>query len=466
MADAHYDLMIIGGGPAGYAAAIAAGRSGRKVVLFERESVGGTCLNVGCIPSKYLLDKAALLEKIRTLSEREIFRDTGAFSFSRIQRNKERVVRQLTQGVGSLLRSSQVTVVQGPAQLDAPGVATCNGATYRALFTLVATGSKPVIPSFPGADTFTIGSTEALALTAVPSRLAIIGGGVIGLEMASAFREFGSEVTVIEMLDRLLPDEEPEAARELTHLLGRRGIKIHTGARVSQIQQLGSDKIVSFCDVQGKKELLADVVLLAAGRKANLEGIDCDRLGIQLDARGFIVVDPFLQSTAKNIYAAGDVAGGWQLAHSAYLEAEIAVGNMFGEKLEIDESTMPRCVYTLPPFAAVGITRKQATERGIMPVTGSFSFAASGMALAEDAAEGTVRVLVDGATDKVIGTQIVGHGAPEMIATATIAIVCGITVSQWRHVITAHPSLGEALKEAVLDTRQLSLHTAPRKEKV
>lgn len=466
MTDVSYDLMVIGGGPAGYAAAIAAGRLGRKVVLFEREQLGGTCLNVGCIPSKYLLDKAALLGKIRTLSEREIFRDAGRFSFSRIQKNKETVVRQLTQGVASLLHSSRVTVVNGRAELCAPGGATCNGTTYRAEYTLIATGSKPAFPPFSGAGTLTIGSTEALALTSVPRRLAVIGGGVIGLEMASAFREFGSEVTVVELLDRLLPEEDPDAARELSRLLEARDIKIHTGARVSQVQQLGADKVVTFRDAKGEREVRADVVLLAAGRKPSLDGIDCDKLGIQLDAKGFIVVDQFLESKAKKIYAAGDVTGGWQLAHSAYQEAEIAVENIFGTRLPIDESTMPRCVYTLPPFAAVGITRKQAEEHGIKAIVGTFSFSASGMALAEDSAEGTVRVFVDDATDKVIGVQIVGQGAPEMIATATIAIVSGITVNRWRHIITAHPSLSEALKEAVMDSRKLSLHTVQQKVRV
>jgi dihydrolipoamide dehydrogenase len=464
MSNAIYDLMVIGGGPAGYAAAIAAGRLGKQVVLFEGEQLGGTCLNVGCIPSKYLLDKAALLEKIRTLSEQQIFRDAGSFSFSRIQKGKDAVVRKLTQGVGALLRSSKVTVVNGNAHMMAPGEVLCSGSTYQSTYTLIATGSKASAPPFPGAETLTIGSTEALSLQVVPKRLVVIGGGVIGLEMASAFRAFGSQVTVIEMLGGLLTEEDADAASELTHLLKARGIDIRTGATVSGVEQQAESKLVSFRDSNGVHQLSADVVLLATGRKANLAGIDCKALGIKLDPKGFIAVDPYLQTSVKRVYAAGDVAGGWQLAHSAYQEAEVAVENIFGQRLAIDESTMPRCVYTMPPFAAVGLTKRQADERDLKVVVGTFPFAASGMALAEDAAEGTVRVLVNEATDQVIGVQIVGHGAPEMIATATMAIVVGMTVNQWRRVITAHPSLGEALKEAVLDSRKLSLHTLQPKD--
>lgn len=463
MSELTYDLMVVGGGPAGYAAAAFAGRMGKKVVLFERDLLGGTCLNVGCIPSKYLLDKAAMLEKIRTLSQRNIFRNAGSFSFSRIQKSKDDVVRRLTQGVGALLKSNGVTVITGDAQLSKRGEAVCDGVAYGASHTLIATGSRPSIPPFPGADTLTIGSTEALALRSVPKQLVVIGGGVIGLEMASAFGAFGSDVAVIEMLDGLLLEEDQDAAAELTRLLKSRGIDIHTDARVLGVQQQDDRKSVSFQDAKGRHELRAEVVLLATGREPNLTGIDCDALGIKLDAKGFIAVNPYLETSAKDIYAAGDVAGGWQLAHSAYQEAEAAVENIFGNRLPIDESNMPRCVYTLPPFAAVGLTRRQAEQRGIKVAVGTFPFVASGMALAEDAAEGTVRVLVDDVTDCVIGVQIVGPGAQEMIATATMAIAGGITVDQWRHIITAHPSLGEALKEAVMDSRQLSVHKIQQK---
>jgi dihydrolipoamide dehydrogenase len=463
MSEQIYDLMVIGGGPAGYAAAIAAARRGKRAILFEREELGGTCLNVGCIPSKYLLDKAALLEKIRSLSQREVFRDAGSFSFSRIQKSKDIIVRQLTHGVGTLLRSAGVTVVTGVAHLRKPSEASCNGTTYKATNTLIATGSKPFVLSFPGSATLTIGSTEALALRAVPGRLVVIGGGVVGLEMASAFCAFGSRVTIIEMLGNLLPQEDQDAINGLRGLLEAKGIEIRTGARVIEVRERDFEKVVAFDDPQGKHKVSADVVLIAAGREPNLEGIHAASLGLKLDVKGFIVVDPYLQTSVSGIYAAGDVVGGWQLAHSAYQEAEAAVDNMFGARLPIDEENIPRCVYTIPPYAAVGLSRAQAEARGIKVAVGTFPFAASGMALAEDAAEGTVRVVVDQDTDQVIGAQIVGHGAPEIIATATMAIAGGITVNKWRHIITAHPSLGEALKEAVMDSRQLSVHKAQTK---
>lgn len=459
MSSEIYDLIVVGGGPAGYAGAIAAGRMGKKVLLIEKDNLGGTCLNVGCIPTKYLLDKAGELEKIRHLTKQGIFRDAGSFNFAKIQAGKATVVQKLVSGVDSLLKNAKVTVISGLAVVRSTSQVECNGQIYTTRNLLLATGSSPALPPIPGALEHTIGSTEALALESVPVSMAVIGGGVIGLEIASAFHSFGSQVIVLEMMDQIMPGEDIDSIREMVRLLTAKGITIRTGVRVNEIRSSGSAKVVEFNDKEQSFQVSVDQVLLAAGRKPNLAGIDARALGISLDGKGFIIVDEHMRTGSGNVYAAGDVAGGWQLAHSAYIEAEVAVQNMFGTTKAIDQSIMPRCIYTIPPYAAVGINKQQAEKTGQAVSVGKFHYAANGMALAEDASEGTARVVVDQSTGRVIGAQIIGVAAPELIATATMAIQAGVTVDQWQDVITAHPSLSEILREAALESQGKSIHS-------
>jgi len=377
----------------------------------------------------------------------------------KIQSGKDSIVKKLVNGVEYLLKGYGVTVVKGSAQLVAPGKALCAGETYCANSTLIATGSQTVVPPIPGAEENAVGSTQALSLKKIPARLAVIGGGVIGLEIASAYRAFGSEVIVLEMLDSLMVNEDADAVKELSNLLKSKGIDIRTGAVVQCIEKRGDSKIVRYTDASGNHEYVADIVLTATGRKACLKGIDAVKLGLKLDNHGNICVDKYMQTNLKGVYAAGDVVGGWQLAHSAYAEAEAAVDNIFGEVRKVCLETMPRCVYTLPPYAAVGITKQQAESQGIPYSVGRFPYSANGMALVEDAPEGTARVLVEKGTDKILGVQIVGAGATELISTAAMAVSARVTVGQWAHMITAHPSLSEILHEAVLDNAGLSLHS-------
>ena len=459
MSSEIYDLIVVGGGPAGYTGAISAGRMGKKVLLIERENLGGTCLNVGCIPTKYLLDKAGELEKIRHLTKQGIFRDAGSFNFTKIQAGKAAVVKKLVSGVDSLLKNAQVTVINGQAVVRSLNQVECNGQIHSTKNLLLATGSSPSMPPIPGAAEHTLGSTEALALESIPSNLAVIGGGVIGLEIASAFRSFGSQVIVLEMLDQIMPGEDSDSIREMVRSLTAKGIVIRTGVRVNQIRPSGSAKVVEFSDKDQSFQVSVDQVLLAAGRKPNLEGIDAKALGIALDGKGFVIVDEHMKAGIGSVYAAGDVAGGWQLAHSAYIEAEVAVHNMFGAAKAIDQSIMPRCIYTIPPYAAVGINKQQAEKMDRAVSVGKFQYAANGMPLAEDATEGTARVVVEQATGRVIGAQIIGIAAPELIATATMAIQSGVTVDQWQDIITAHPSVSEILREAALESQGKSVHS-------
>jgi dihydrolipoamide dehydrogenase len=455
MAD-KYDVLVIGGGPGGYSTAISAAKSGLKVALFEKENLGGTCLNVGCIPTKYLVDKAGTMEKIRNLTANGVFRGAGFFSFKKIQAEKAKVVSKLTGGVGALLKGTGVTVVKGEATLKKNCTVSCGGTDYKGKNVIIATGSEPVLIPIPGAEK-TINSTQALALEKVPAKFAVIGGGVIGLELASAFASFGSEVTVIEMLNELCPNEEPRAVKQLRTALKKHGLNILTGAKVLSVNDETKGLSVSY-DQDGKTgKVMADKVLMAIGRKPVLTGIDAAALGLEMAPRNFIKVNEYQQTNLPGVYAIGDVAGGFQLAHAAYAEGETALAAIQGEKKPLDVSVMPRCIYTIPCFAAVGLTTAQAEKAGIQTVTGVFNYEGNGMALAEGAT-GSVYAIMNKETKETLGFQIVGENSSEMIAAAAEAVKKHKKLEEWETTVVAHPSLAEMLKEAVLDAFGKAVH--------
>ena len=453
-----FDLAIIGGGPAGYSAALLAAKYGKKVVLFESDHVGGTCLNVGCIPTKYLADKASVIDRIRQLSEEKIFDQAGRFSYRKIQQGKQETVEKLVSGVENLLKSAKVTVIKGEAKLIDHNLVECNSEKYDSLNVLISTGSVSWFPDIPGSEGNIIGSTEALALEKVPGSTVIIGGGVIGLELASIFSSFGSKIVVVELLDELLPKEDRNAITEMRKLLVKKGITITTSAKNLSISVNGGKKKVEFEKSGEKLQAEADCIIGATGRRASLKGIDAKKLGLQLDAKGNIIVDGNMKTNIPGVYAAGDVVGGWQLAHAAYKEAEIAVNGMFGKEGSVDETPMPRCVYTNPPVASVGITIQEASAAGKECIVGSFPYAANGMALAEGARDGTAWVIIDKKTGEVLGAHIVGTGSTELIGTAAMAIATKTTASQWAEMIVAHPTLSEILHEAAMSCVGRSVH--------
>lgn len=452
-----YDLIVIGGGPGGYSAAITAAKKGLSVLLFEGEHIGGTCLNVGCIPTKYLLDKAAAMEKVRSLVKDKIFKDCGLYSFRKIQDGRSEVVKKLVSGVDYLLKANNVQVVRGFAKLLGPGRVECNGQVYEGKDIIIATGSVPSSIPIDGAE-HTITSTEALELTKVPRRLVVIGGGVIGMELASAYCSLGSEVTVIEVLSELFPAEDRQAVAYMTRVLGKRGVHIFCGTKVQKVVKTG-DGLRVFYEGEEAGEAAADVVLMATGRKPNLNGVNTDETGIKLTKKGEIQVDEYMETSVPHIYAIGDVAGGYQLAHAAYAEGETAVRNITGCRERADLDVMPRCIYTMPAFAAVGMSAAKAKEREIEAVTGEFAYSANGMALAEGA-DGLVRVVMDKKEKVTLGVHIVGENAPEMIAFASAAVKNRMTLDEWERMIVAHPSLTEMIKEAALDCFGKSVHGA------
>ena len=451
----QYDILVIGGGPGGYSMAIAAAKKGQKVALFEKQYLGGTCLNVGCIPTKYLVDKANAMEKVRALAEKEIFKDVGYFSFRKIQKGKNEVTGKLVNGVKYLLKKNGVTVVNGEATLKADRIVSCGGKEYQGKNVVIATGSVPMMIPIPGHE-YCIDSTGALNLTQLPESMVVMGGGVIGLELACAFAAYGTDVTVVEMLPQLLPREQPEAVKLVANAMKKRGIKILTDTRMLRVEKTAAG-LRAVYQVGGEEQYTdCQQVLMAAGRKSNLCGIDAEALGLEVDAKKCIVVNEHQQTNLPGVYAIGDVAGGLQLAHVAYAEGEAALAHILGQEQK-KAVAVPACIYANPCFASVGLTTQAATAAGYTPVVGTFDYAANGMALAEGAS-GTVFVVMDKDTEKTLGVTVVGENASEMIAYGAAAVENGTTLQQWETMIVAHPSLCEMIREAALDAFGAAVH--------
>lgn len=453
-----FDILVIGGGPGGYSLAIAAARKGLKVALFEKEHLGGTCLNIGCIPTKYLVDKANTLEKLRGLVKKEIFMEAGSLNYQQVQKGKSDVTAKLVGGVSFLLKKSGVTVITGEAVLKADRVVECGGQQYSGKNVVIATGSVPMMIPVPGYE-YCIDSTGALALPTLPASMVVMGGGVIGLELACAFAAYGTQITVVEMMPELLPREQKEAVRILTREMKKLGIGLKTGAKMLRIEK-NSQLLRAVYEIGGAEESVdCEQVLMAAGRRTNLTGIDAQALGLALDQKHCIVVDDHLRTNLPGVYAIGDVVGGYQLAHAAYAEGEAALADILGEDKPYGTMPVPVCTYTLPVLASVGLTTEAAAQAGYEPVMGSFDYSANGMALAEGAV-GRVFVVADKATTKTLGVTIVGENSSEMIAFAAAAVAEGWTTDQWEKTIVAHPSLCEMVREAALAAFGRSVHSA------
>ena len=451
-----FDILVIGGGPGGYSLAIAAARKGLKVALFEKEHLGGTCLNIGCIPTKYLVDKANTLEKLRGLVKKEIFTEAGSLNYQQVQKGKSDVTAKLVGGVSFLLKKSGVTVITGEAVLKADRVVECGGQQYSGKNVVIATGSVPMMIPVPGYE-YCIDSTGALALPTLPASMVVMGGGVIGLELACAFAAYGTQITVVEMMPELLPREQKEAVRILTREMKKLGIVLKTGAKMLRIEKNGQLLRAVYEIGSAEESVDCEQVLMAAGRRANLTGIDAQALGLALDQKHCIVVDDHLRTNLPGVYAIGDVVGGYQLAHAAYAEGEAALADILGEDKPYGTMPVPVCTYTLPVLASVGLTTEAAAQAGYEPVMGSFDYSANGMALAEGAV-GRVFVVADKATTKTLGVTIVGENSSEMIAFAAAAVAEGWTTDQWEKTIVAHPSLCEMVREAALDAFGKSVH--------
>lgn len=453
-----YDVAVIGGGPAGYVAAIEAAMHGGRVVVFEKSVLGGTCLNRGCIPAKTYLNGAKYIRHIHDADTYGIKVDQKiTVDMKKAVANKKKVVKTLTDGVGALLRSRGIEVVNGEASLASKNEVACGGKTYSAKSILLCGGSKAGSIPIPGIESkYVLTSDDILDLTTVPKRLAVIGGGVIGCEMATVFASYGSEVTVIEAMARVLPMMDADASATVEKSLKDLGVKVHTSCAVNKIEEKGSACEITFNESE-KTE--ADYVLLSIGRVADLSGLGKLAEEIKTE-RGKIVVDDHMRTSIPNIYAPGDLNGKCMLAHAAFKMGETAARNAMGIDAVCDLSRVPSAVFTMPECASVGLTEEDAGKKFGKDniLVGKFPFAANGRALASNERGGFVKVIADKRYKELLGVHMVGADAAEMISEASSLMAAEIPVDEIAEMIHAHPTCAEAFMEACADALKECKH--------
>ena len=458
-----HDLLVIGGGPGGYVAAIRAAQLGMNAAVVEKEpQLGGTCLRVGCIPSKALLESSHKLEEVQhDLALHGVRVEGVAFDLSTMMRRKEDVVATLAKGIEALLAKNKVTRYRGSGRLAGAGqvevTATDGTATVvESQRIVLAVGSRSVV--LPGVDVdgrFVGTSTEALAFDAVPEHLVVIGGGYIGLELGTVWRRLGAKVTVLEYADRILTGIDAEIATEALTLFRKQGLDIRLGAKVKRARADGNGAVV---ECEGQDPIRCDRVLAATGRKPATDGIGLETVGIATDSRGFIPVDAQFRTAAPGIWAIGDCIPGPMLAHKAEEDGVACAEAIAGRWSHVDYDLVPAVVFTHPEIAAVGKTEEQLVAAGVAFKKGTFPFRANGRARTINETTGKVKVLADAATDRVLGIHIIGPAAGDLIGEAAAALSFGATAEDIARVCHAHPTLPEALKEAAMAVSGTAIH--------
>lgn len=458
----RYDIAVIGGGPAGYISAVRGAQLGAEVVLFEKDVLGGTCLNRGCIPTKTYLKGAEIIHHIQMASMYGIdVNENFSVDMKKAVKNKNSVVNQLTQGVGALLKSNQVHVIDGEAYLESEHEIICDGKKYMADSIILCGGSKVdrvPIPGIEGKSVLT--SDQILDIYERPKRLAIIGGGVVGCEIASVFKYYGSEVTIIEAESRILPRMDEDISRALTSAFKTEKIDVRTGCLVKEILEKGNISIIRCAD---GREITADKILLSVGRISDLSCLGKMKNRIQME-KGKIVVDDFMRTNIPNIYAAGDINGRNMLAHAAFKMGETAAENAMKKIKKCKLRHIPSCIYTIPECSGVGVTEKEAEEMygddGIL--IGKFPFSANGRALASGAKQGFVKIIAEKRYRELLGVHIFGGNATEMISEAASLMAAEIPVDEIADIVHAHPTFSEAFMEACGDAVGTCLHLPKR----
>lgn len=466
MAETSFDVIILGGGTGGYVAAIRAAQLGLKTALVDAGKVGGTCLHRGCIPTKALLHTAELLHTFQHREEFGLTADNVGLDYAKAMAKKDKVVTQLWKGVEFLLKKNKVTVVAGWGRMIDAGhveVTSDKGTTTLAARDVVlATGSAPrELPGLPFDGKQILSSDHVLENTEIPKSIVILGGGAIGVEFASMYNDFGSDVTLIEMLPHILPQDDEEVAGELAKMLTRRGIKVMAGTKFDLASVTKSAQGVQATAVgpDGKAITVSgDVLLVAVGRKAITEDIGLENIGVKVE-RGFIVVDDHYRTNVPHVYAIGDVIGGYLLAHVASHEGMIAVETIAGKNPELlDAARVPRVTYSRPEVASVGLTAKEAQERGYEVKVGTFPFKANGKSLILGEAEGIVKLVADKKTDALLGAHIVGPHASDYINEMALAKFLEATAWEIAESVHAHPTVSEVLHEAALAVDGHAIH--------
>lgn len=470
----EYDLVILGGGTGGYVAAIRASQLGLKTAIVEKGKLGGTCLHKGCIPSKALLRSAEVYATAKKSEEFGVTTGEVGVNFAKVQERKEKIVGQLHKGVQHLMKQGKIDVYEGLGRILGPSIFSPmpgtisvemnNGEENEMLIpknVIVATGSRPrTLPGLEADGQYVMTSDEALIMEELPKSIIIVGGGVIGIEWASMLADFGSEVTVIEYADRIVPTEDKEVSREMQRAMKKKGVKIITSAKVLPETLQKSDGVTISAELKGEqKEFKAEKILVSVGRQANVEGIGLENTEIQLE-KGFIQTNEFFQTKESHIYAIGDVIGGLQLAHVASHEGIVAVEHIAGENPHpIDYTLVSKCIYSSPEAASVGLTEDEAKEKGFEVKTGKFSFKAIGKALVYGESDGFVKIVADKNTDDILGVHMIGPHVTDMISEAGLAKVLDATPWEVANTIHPHPTLSEAIGEAALAVDGKAIHS-------
>ena len=458
-------VVVIGGGPGGYVAAIRAAQLGAETYLVEKDNLGGTCLNVGCIPTKALLHTAELYQAVKHGDRIGLIGDSVQIDWKALMNRKNSVVRRLVGGVAGLLKANGVTVYKGMAEFTGPGEVRVHGdkaTTLSADAVILSTGSVPVKLNFPGADLpGVVDSTGVLSLSKLPEAIAIIGGGVIGVEFAALYAALGSKVTVIELLPEILPGIDSELARNLKQSLTKTGVSFLNGAKLESISQASGALSAKVLLGTETKEIAAEIVLVAVGRRAYTDGAGLEAAGVKLE-RGKVVVDERYQTNLPGVYAIGDCNGITMLAHAASHQGIAAVEHALGHGAAgHGQPIVPACVYTHPEVAAVGITEDKAKELGIAYKKGVFPLAGNGKSMIDEGEGGFVKILAGAKYGEILGVHMIGPRATEIIGEATLAMRLEATVDELVSTIHAHPTVSESLGEAALAVDNLAIHWPP-----
>jgi dihydrolipoamide dehydrogenase len=465
--DDHADVAILGGGPGGYVAALTAARRGARVILVEKERLGGTCLNMGCIPTKVLASAVEVLIQTRNARAYGVEVHLATMDLAALMERKQATVDQLVGGVEQLLKARRVSVVRGVARLGEDRTLIVEGAggvrRISAAHLILAPGSVTAKPPIEGLDLpGVLTSTEALTLTEVPARLVVIGGGVIGLEMACIYEGLGSQVTVIEMTDTVLPGATDEAlARRLQTILKRRGMVIHTATTVSRIERRQESLAVWAESATGSLQVEGDRVLVATGRWPNTGGMGFEAAGLAFSGRA-LAVNAHLATPLAQVWAIGDAVGGWMLAHKAMVEGRVAAENATGGDRRVDYRSVANVIFTRPEMASVGLTEAQARAAGHEVKVTQFPFSANPRALTLGETEGLVRLVCELGTGRLLGVHILGPRATDLIAEGALAVQLGATADDLAWTTHGHPTLPEAMLEAALGFRDATIHTHRR----
>ncbi|MFL2759971.1 MAG: dihydrolipoyl dehydrogenase [Dehalococcoidia bacterium] len=458
---ADFDVVVVGAGPGGYVAAIRAAQLGLNTAIVEKESVGGVCLNWGCIPSKSLLRNAEVLNLVNNAAEFGISFDNLTYDFSKAISRSREVVEKLTSGVQYLLNKNKVTLIEGSArfveahQLE---IAETNQ-TITSENIIIATGARQRhIESMPIDHEVVINSRDALSMNHVPSSITIIGAGATGAEFAHIYKSYGAEVTVVEMLDRIIPNEDPEISELLTRSFQTRGINIKTGVSVSSIEVVNGTGVVNILENNSEEIISSEKVLVAVGVQPNTDGIGLEKVGVTTD-RGFVSVGDNMETNVTGVYAIGDVTGKMLLAHVASAQAVTAVEYIAGlNPAPIDYHLMPKAIYCEPQVASFGITEDQAITEGIEVQIGKFPFSASGKAIALGHTEGMVKLITDPEIGEILGAHMIGSEVTELLAELSMTNLLEGTTTELGWLVHPHPTISETLKEAALDTTGEAIH--------